>query len=127
VTFTRTAPFKNSVYVYESAAKLSDIAGARATTDLQGTPVSLNITATGSFAATAATGCAFSGSFTPRASGKNVFDVAIKFGAAPCGLPSQTASAIGTSFPLSSGRRQLLVAGADDATSNNGAALIGAR
>lgn len=29
-------------------------------------------------------GCAFSGSFTPRASGKNVFNATITNGAAPC-------------------------------------------
>ncbi len=50
--------------------------------DLLGETISLNVGNNGSFSAAGSTGCNFSGTLTPRASGKNVFDVALTFGGA---------------------------------------------
>lgn len=66
--------------------------------------------ANGTFSSTTSLGCKISGSVAPRASGKNVYDVTVNFGAAPCGVPngSATGNAIITNLP--SGARQLSVA-----------------
>jgi len=54
-------------------------------------------------------GCSFTGTATPRASGKNVFDVSITFGAAPCVLPSQTVTGIALDYITTGNQTQLLV------------------
>lgn len=124
VNFAGTAVVA-SVYDYNTAANLSDIAGVWSMTSLRGYGNSFNIAASGDFTATSGA-CAFSGSFKPRASGKNVFDVAMTFGPAPCVLAGQTLTGIGIDFMLNNGKRQLLIAGLD-ATRSNSAAFFGAR
>lgn len=124
VSFTG-APLQNSLYNYNTAANVANIVGAWTITDLAGRPVALNIAASGSFTGSTS-GCTFSGTLKPRASGKNVFDAVATFGAAPCLLPSQTVSGIALEYPLTGGGRQLIIAGTD-ALRNNGAAYLGAR
>lgn len=125
VTFTGTSPLKNSLYVYEKAANLANIVGAWSLFDLQGSSTALNIVSNGAFTGTS-NGCSFSGTLNPRASGKNVFDLALTFGAAPCRLAGQAANGIAVEYPLSNGTRQLLIAGTN-ATRTNGTALLGVR
>ena len=125
VTFTG-GPVAGSLYDYNSPSSLTTIAGAWSTTSLTGDGVAINIASSGSFTALSSLGCAFSGTVTPRASGKNVFNVALTFGAAPCALAGQSASGIALAYPVSGGKTQLLVA-ATDTTRNYGAAVFGTR
>jgi len=102
-------PVPGSLYNYNSAASLSTIIGAWSTNTLTGEVVAINIAGNGSFTALSNLGCGFSGVITPRASGKNVFNVSLTFGPAPCALPGEAASGIAVSYPLSTGQTQLLV------------------
>jgi hypothetical protein len=124
VTFTGTSPLKNSLYIYDTAANLSDIVGVWSMIDLQGSSVILSISTSGAFAGSA-NGCSFTGGITPRASGKNVFDVALTFGPSPCRLAGKPSSGIAVEY-VSGGKRQLLIA-ATDTTRTSGTAFLGQR
>ena len=119
-------PIAGSLYNYNTAATQSTVAGAWSATSLSGERVALTVSAGGAFTATSSAGCGFSGSVTPRASGKNVFNVALTFGASPCALPGQTATGIALAYPLASGQTQLVVA-VTDATRTYGSGLIASR
>lgn len=125
VTFNG-APIPGSPYNYNTPASLTSIAGSWSTTGLTGEGVSLTIASNGEFTAVSAFGCQFSGTATPRPSGKNVFNVALRFGASPCALSGQAAAGIALAYPLSSGKTQLLVA-VTDSTHTYGAAVFGTR
>lgn len=119
-------PTANSLYNYTIAASLTNIAGSWVTTSTSGETVNVNIAAAGTFSAVGGSGCKFSGTITPRASGKNVFDTKMTFGPAPCGLAGQTASGIALSYPLASGKTQLVLAQVDS-TRTYGSAAFGTR
>lgn len=125
LTFTGTSPLKNSLYVYDTAANLANIVGAWNLSDLKGAATPLNIASSGAFTGSSG-GCTFSGTLKPRASGKNIFDLALTFGAAPCLLVGQAANGIAIEYPLSTGKRQLIIVGTNT-TRSNGTALLGAR
>lgn len=124
VTFSGVV-LANSSYVYDTPANLTDIAGAWSLTALTGAPVSLNIAANGTYAATSL-GCNFGGSIVPRASGKNVFDFTATFGPSPCVLANQTTTGHAVTYLLGNGKRQLLAA-ASDATRSVATVLAGVR
>jgi hypothetical protein len=124
VTFTG-GPIPNSPYNYNLAANLANIVGGWTLTGLQGDVISLSISSSGTFSASSA-GCTFTGSIQPRASGKNVFDLALTFGSSPCRLAGQSANGIGLEYLLANGKRQLVIAGADSARAN-GTAAFGVR
>lgn len=125
VTFSGTA-IAASTYNYATAALLADIQGSWSLTSLAGAPASLNVSAAGALTGSSQ-GCTFSGTITPRPSGKNVFNVALTFGAAPCLLPGQSASGIAISnLVAGTARRQLIVAGVNS-TRTSGTALFGTR
>lgn len=124
VSFT-SAPIAAAVINYNSAASLADIGGKWELTTLRGFPASFTISATGGLTGTSS-GCAISGSLTPRASGKNVFDVSIDFGPSPCLIPSQSIKGMAISYVATNGKRQLIVAGIDTARVNT-AAFFGVR
>lgn len=74
-------------YDYSAAAALTSLTGAPWTVrGPANDQYTLTVQNDGTFAAAPSPGpgCAFSGSFTPRDSGKNVFNVTITNGAAPC-------------------------------------------
>lgn len=114
-----------SLYDYNAGANLSSIVGNWSLTDLAGAPTSLSIASNGAFTATS-NGCSFSGTVTPRASGKNVFDVALMFGGSPCLLAGQSATGIALAVPLAGGSTQLLVA-AHNTARTYGTAAFGTR
>jgi hypothetical protein len=124
MTFTG-APLQNSSYSYKTAANLANVVGSWNMTGLRGEAIALSIASSGTFTGSSG-GCSFTGTIQPRASGKNVFDVSLTFGAAPCALPGQSASGVGLEYPLASGQRQLLIAGTN-ATRANGTAFLGTR
>lgn len=102
-------PVAGSLYDYSKPASLATIAGSWSLTDLQGSSIALNVQGSGAFTASSG-GCVFNGTFVPRATGKNVFDIGLTFGATGCALPGRSASGIGVAYPLASGGTQLLVA-----------------
>ena len=109
-TFSGTTP-TTTTYIYNTAANLANITGAWTLADMQGGNIAMTISPTGSFTGTGTSGCVFSGTLTPRASGKNVFNFAATFGAAPCALPNQSFSGIAVDYLLANGTRQLVAAG----------------
>ena len=120
------APIAPATYNYSTPASLSDIQGSWNLTSLTGAATTLNVSAAGALTGSSQ-GCSFSGTITPRASGKNVFNVSLTFGAAPCLLPGQSASGIAISSVLAgSAVRQLIVAGVNT-NRTAGTALFGTR
>jgi len=103
-------------YDYSAPASLSAITGAWSLNGTDGGTYLISVQADGAFSGTEA-GCVFTGTFTPRSSGKNVFDMSISFGAAPCVLANQTSRGIAISYPVSGTSQQLTVAGVDSARS----------
>jgi hypothetical protein len=102
------SPINSSFYVYDKPAALADVVGSWSGNFLDGTTGALTISSTGAVSGTN-NGCSYTGTATPRASGKNVFDVSITFGAGNCVLPGQKATGIGINYLLSSGKREIIV------------------
>ena len=119
-------PITGSTYNYNTAPSLTTISGSWTLSTLTTETIALTVSGTGVLSGITSLNCALSGSILPRASGKNVFNVSITFGAAPCALPGQTASGIGLAYPLSNGTTQLLVV-ATDTTRMYGAVGFGTR
>lgn len=96
-------------YNYDRAALLADITGTWSGQTLDGAGTSATISSTGAITGSSS-GCAFTGTATPRASGKNVFNVSVTFAnSTACALPGGTATGIAISYPISSTRSQLVV------------------
>lgn len=119
-------PLAGSLYNYNTAASLTNIAGSWTTQTTTGESVLVNISTAGTFNAVGSSGCRFSGTVMPRASGKNVFDTKMTFGPAPCALANQAASGIALSYPLANGKNQLVLAQVDS-TRTYGLAAFGIR
>lgn len=108
-SFTGTAPATASLN-YDTPASINTVSGSWTGSTLAGEGVTFSVAATGAVTGTSALGCRFTGSAAPRASGKNVLDVSVTFGPAPCLLPGVTGTGIGVSSLLTNGKRQLLLA-----------------
>lgn len=119
-------PISGSLYNYTIAPSLTTIAGTWLAVSLTGEGVAIDISTNGVFAAASTSGCKFAGLITPRPSGKNVFNAAMQFGAAPCALPGQSATGIAIAYPLANGKTQLIVA-ATDSTRALGYGVVGIR
>jgi len=85
----------------------------------------IEITRAGVLSAVMPTGCAWSGTVAPRASGRNVFDVRIDFGPAPCELPDGVAT--GIAIVVDTARGQQLLLAATDVTRNFATTFAGLR
>lgn len=114
VGFT-SAPPTNTTYVYNTPAVLSTITGSWSGSTLFGESGALIVSANGSsgnlsasFTGSYTGACTATGTVAPRASGKNVFDISLTFGAAPCSLPGSTVSGIAVSYLLTNNQRQLV-------------------
>lgn len=124
-TFAATA-IPTAVYNYNAAASTSTVSGTFANLqDLTGKAATLNVVG-GTFSGTIAGGCVFSGVLSPRASGVNVFDVTITYGAAPCDFPATSFTGAAISLNLAGGTQELLLT-AVNAGRTRGVALIGTR
>jgi hypothetical protein len=108
--FQGAAP-QAAVYTYNTAANLNDVIGDWVMIDLLGNQPTMSITAPGSFSGIYPNGCSFSGSLTPRLSGKNVFNMAITFGPTPCTQPNQSFSGVAFDYAPSTQSRTLVMAG----------------
>jgi hypothetical protein len=100
-------------YVYDQPATLSSITGDWDFSATAFKPTSLHINANGSFTGATSNDCLISGKIVPRSSGKNVFNVSLTLGAAPCHHPGLTGHGIALAIPQNSGETELLVAVAD--------------
>jgi hypothetical protein len=125
ITFSGGA-IAGSLYTYSTPASLSTITGAWSLTDLGGEGVSLNVAANGALTANSSGGCTMTGSVLPRPSGKNVFNVALTFGPAPCDLAGQNVSGIAVAYPTATGATELVVA-VIDGTRTYGTTAFGTR
>ena len=124
-TFT-AMPLTSSTYSYGKPAVIADVAGSWTGNTLgSASTTTLTISNSGVLSGNSS-GCLISGSVTPRASGKSVFDVALTFGPAPCALPGQSARGIALSYLLTSGKRQFILAGVTPSR-NSGAAFLAIR
>lgn len=83
---------------------------------------SVTVSATGSMSGVGASGCAVTGSATPRARG-NVFDVSLSFGSSPCLFANQTMTGIG--YFDSAAKR--LYAAAPNANRTDGVLFVGVK
>jgi hypothetical protein len=118
--------FPASTYNYNTAASMASVVGTWSLQALTGETVALTLAANGNFTGSTSLACNFTGSLVPRSSGKNVFNLGINFGPAPCRLPSQTATGIGLWLPLAGGGKQLILAGTN-AARTEGTAAFGTR
>ena len=112
-TFSGTAPGA-AVLAYDTPVQLSSVVGAWLGTSLSGNSVNFSINAAGVLSATIA-GCTYSGLVSPRASGKNVLDVSVTVGPAPCTSAGERFVGIGITSVLTNGNRQLVIAGTNTA------------
>lgn len=121
-------PIPGSSYNYNSAASLSTVAGSWSLQTLQGDFLTMNVSSGGSLTFTGSSGCGGTGSFMPRASGKNVFNVSITFGnSRACPLPGQTVTGIGITYPITATSQSQLVVAVTDSARTLGTAAFGIR
>ena len=125
VTFSGVPP-ASSTYDYNTPANISSVAGSWNVTTLQGASATLAVSSNGTFTGTSA-GCNFSGTISPRSSGKNVFDVAVQFGPSPCALPNGSGTGIALSYPIAGTNLTQLLVTAVDGTRTYGTVLFGQR
>lgn len=119
-------PVRDVPFEYDQPASLVPYLGAWAMVANTGDRISLSVAADGAFSATTASGCTFSGTVLPRPSGKNVFNVSLRFGMSNCLLPGQRMTGVGVAHRLVDGRTQLTFAGVNE-TRTAGLMAAGAR
>ncbi|MDD5332779.1 MAG: hypothetical protein PHS32_03455 [Rhodoferax sp.] len=95
-------------YNYNTAADIASITGGWSGGLLDGETATVNIQAAGTVTGSSSLGCSFTGTIAARPSGKNVFNISLTFGAAPCALPNQTASGVALTYPVGDGKNQLV-------------------
>lgn len=120
ISFTGASPIGAGSYNYDQAASLGDIAGNWTMTQLTGVTYSVNFAQSGTFTATG-NGCTITGTLTPRASGKNIFDVTLTVGASPCPFAGTSQTGAAFTYVSSGSTRQILLAATN---SGNTAATV---
>jgi len=119
-TFTHSlTPFAQSTFNYNTPATLSSVQGTWVGTMSTGSSATTAITSGGVISGSNA-GCLFTGTATPRPTGKNVFNVSVTFGAAPCALPGQTATGIAITYPIVNTALNQLIVAVQDSTKQYG-------
>ena len=118
-----------------AAASLATVEGSWTVTGLQDEDYALVVTAGGNFTATPTDGnpgtspdpgCPFSGTLTPRPSGKNVFNVTFLTGASAvdCTYPNEASSGVAIAYPVAGGT-QLILAVTKNTDRQRGAVVAG--
>ncbi len=111
---------------YGAPARVADVAGAWAMRNMSGNGFQFTVGADGALSGQTGS-CSLSGTISPRASGKNVFDMSIAYGDAPCQRPHAAFSGIAVSYvPKAGGPREFFIAGTDTSRLN-GFLVFGAR
>ena len=127
-TFSGT-PIPTSSFNYNRAASINDIQGSwtgSIASAASGGSATVTISPTGVIAGTSS-GCLFGGTATPRSSGKNVFNVSITFGAAPCDLAGQTATGIAIDYAITATSQTQLIVAVQDSSKQYGAMFFAHR
>lgn len=107
------AGIAQATYRYNAAANLAEIQGNQRMAGTLGHHI-MEVKADGTFSATTAL-CSYSGKFSPRATGKNVFDVSWTFGAGSCPLQGQSATGVAFSYAANAGGTRSLIVAATNA------------
>lgn len=102
---------KASEYNYQTPASLPGIADTWSGGILEGKAGQISIDAAGALQGSFEA-CSVTGQVQPRASGKNVFDVTVDFGPAPCALPGQQTKGIAVTY--ASGAQLVVMAATAD-------------
>src|SRR5262249_7431894 len=102
--------FSTATYNYDAPASLATIAGAWTLSLTDGTTLNTTISTIGVLTGSSPSGCTYSGVLAPRSSGKNVFNVTLSSGPAPCTYPNLSASGVGIAFATGAGTMQLMFA-----------------
>lgn len=118
-------PIPTAEYDYGRAANISDIAGAWNGQFIDGASGAITINGSGQLTGSSS-GCSFTGSVTPRSSGKNVFNFSVTFGGGNCLLPGETMSGIAVQYRTTAGTSQL-IAGATDSSGSLGQMFLAQR
>lgn len=113
------AGIAETIYRYISPASLAEIVGSQRLAGPLGHHV-IEVSADGTFSATTSQ-CSYSGKFTPRATGRNVFDVSWTFGAGACALQGQSATGVAFSYAPQAGASRSLIMAATNAARTAGA------
>lgn len=100
-----SVPQGASAYNHATAASLNTLFGLWTVQGPANDVYALNVAADGSFTATPSVlpGCPFSGSFVPRAGGKNVFNVTVTNGVALCTSPGLVSTGVALQVPAGAG------------------------
>ncbi|MCU0925744.1 MAG: hypothetical protein MUF44_06790 [Hydrogenophaga sp.] len=105
---------------YDQAASLAAVAGTFSGTGVSGgssvQSASVTISSSGAVSTPVSNGCSSAGTFTPRPSGKNIFNVSVTFTGANCAL-GNGATTTGVAY-YDSATRQLLVMALNSARSD---------
>ncbi len=96
-------PVRDVPYEYNMPATMEAVAGPWGLRTNTGDSMVVEVPADGNFSTRTAAGCSLSGTVTPRASGKNVYDVTVRLGAAPCIIPGETLRGVGVIVRRSTG------------------------
>lgn len=112
VTFTLNgAVVPSGEYNYNLPASLAEVTGSWGLSASGLEAVGLTISPSGAATGSTGSGCAFSGMFKARSSGRNVFDVTLTFTAAQsCVLSGQTVSGVALVLARTSGGNRLTMA-----------------
>jgi FKBP-type peptidyl-prolyl cis-trans isomerase len=120
IPVTATA-VSSATYNYNIAANLADVAGTWRLTRKNKTNANVTVAANGSFSGNSTDGCTFTGSITPRASGKNVFDASITYANhEKCEQPGQTLTGVAYSLLHNTGATRQLIIAATNAARTQG-------
>lgn len=112
------AGIAEATYRYNTPANLAELKGSQRMAGTLGHHV-MEVSADGTFSATTAL-CTYSGKFSPRATGKNVFDVSWTFGAGTCPLQGQSATGVAFSYAAAAGGTRGLIVAATNAARTTG-------
>ena len=115
----------STTYNYDQPASLTSLVGTWNGSLLTSGTASITVAANGQFTGSS-NGCSFTGTLTPRSSGKNFFITTVQFGAAPCAAPGETGTGIAITYPLASGGQQLII-GITNAARSLGTAFFAVR
>lgn len=111
--FTSTG-IADAVYRYNAPANLAELSGSQR---MEGSALGhhvMQVNADGTFSATTLA-CNYTGKLSPRATGRNVFDVTWTFGAGTCPLQGQSATGVAFSYAAHAGGTRGLIMAATNA------------
>lgn len=113
--------------LYFLPASVSDISGSWPVSLTTGETGTLSVNAAGGLTLSSPRGCTGTGALVPRPSGKNVFNLTLTFGAAPCVLPGATFTGVAYVSSVSLSTQKQLTGLAHNSAQTLGLLMLGAR